>query len=53
MAQGLAKRAIDEGLELSLADGLALERQLFVSIFETSRCRDRRALVPGERPGER
>ena len=35
MAQGLAKRAIDEGLELSLADGLALERQLFVSVFET------------------
>ncbi len=35
VAQGLAKRAIDEGLELSLADGLALERQLFVSVFET------------------
>jgi enoyl-CoA hydratase/carnithine racemase len=35
VAQGLAKRAIDEGLELPLADGLALERQLFVSAFET------------------
>jgi enoyl-CoA hydratase/carnithine racemase len=35
VAQGLAKRAIDEGLELPLADGLALERRLFVSSFET------------------
>jgi enoyl-CoA hydratase/carnithine racemase len=35
VAQALAKRAIDEGLELSLADGLALERRLFVRAFET------------------
>ena len=35
VAQALAKRAIDEGLELPLADGLALERQLFVGAFET------------------
>jgi len=34
-AQGLAKRAIDEGLELSLDAGLALERELFVRVFET------------------
>jgi enoyl-CoA hydratase len=35
VAQGLAKRAIDEGLELSLADGLSLERQLFARSFAT------------------
>ena len=35
VAQGLAKQAIDEGLGLSLADGLALERELFASTFAT------------------
>ena len=35
VAQGLAKRAIDEGLGLSLADGLALERELFARAFAT------------------
>ena len=35
VAQGLAKRAIDEGLELSLADGLSLERELFARTFAT------------------
>ena len=35
VAQGLAKRAIDEGLELSLADGLALEREFFARTFAT------------------
>ncbi len=35
VAQGLAKRAIDEGLGLSLADGLALERELFARTFAT------------------
>jgi enoyl-CoA hydratase/carnithine racemase len=35
VAQGLAKRAIDEGLGLSLADGLALERELFARVFAT------------------
>jgi enoyl-CoA hydratase/carnithine racemase len=35
VAQGLAKRAIDEGLGLSLADGLALERDLFARTFAT------------------
>lgn len=35
VAQGLAKRAIDEGLELPLAGGLALERELFVQAFGT------------------
>jgi enoyl-CoA hydratase/carnithine racemase len=34
-AHGLAKRAIAEGLGRSLADGLALERDLFVEVFGT------------------
>ncbi len=34
-AQGLAKRAIDEGLDGSLEEGLALEQQLFVEVFHT------------------
>jgi enoyl-CoA hydratase len=34
-AQALAKRAIDEGMQRSLADGLALERQLFTDVFHT------------------
>jgi enoyl-CoA hydratase/carnithine racemase len=35
VAQGLAKRAIDDGLGTGLADGLALERQLFAEVFST------------------
>jgi enoyl-CoA hydratase/carnithine racemase len=35
VAQSLAKRAIDEGLELPLAEGLALERELFAKTFAT------------------
>jgi enoyl-CoA hydratase/carnithine racemase len=35
VAQGLAKRAIDEGVELPLAAGLALERELFARSFAT------------------
>jgi len=38
-AQALAKRAIDEGLEGSLADGLALEQQLFAEVFATEDAR--------------
>ncbi|HTN79024.1 MAG TPA: enoyl-CoA hydratase-related protein [Acidimicrobiales bacterium] len=34
-AQGLAKCAIDGGLELSLADGLQLEQESFVEVFRT------------------
>jgi enoyl-CoA hydratase len=34
-AHSLAKRAIDEGLDRSLADGLALEQELFVASFAT------------------
>jgi enoyl-CoA hydratase len=33
--QALAKRAIDEGLEGSLTDGLVLEQELFVASFRT------------------
>ena len=35
VAQGLAKRAINEGLDLSLENGLALERALFARSLET------------------
>ncbi len=35
VAQGLAKRAIDDGLGLPLAEGLALERELFARSFAT------------------
>ncbi len=34
-AQALAKRAIDEGLDLSLEEGLALEQDLFAEVFGT------------------
>jgi enoyl-CoA hydratase/carnithine racemase len=34
-AQALAKRAVDEGLDGSLADGLGLEQDLFVEVFAT------------------
>jgi enoyl-CoA hydratase/carnithine racemase len=35
VAQGLAKRAIDGGLDRSLADGLALEQEVFAEVFTT------------------
>ena len=35
VAHGLAKRAIDEGLAQSLADGLGLEQVLFAEVFST------------------
>ena len=35
VAQGLAKRAIDRGLDRSLAEGLALEQELFAEVFTT------------------
>ena len=34
-AQALAKRAIDGGLDLALADGLQLEQEIFVEVFRT------------------
>ncbi|MHB1988616.1 MAG: enoyl-CoA hydratase/isomerase family protein [Acidimicrobiales bacterium] len=35
VAEGLAKTAIDEGLSVSLRDGLALERKAFAEVFRT------------------
>ena len=35
VVQGLVKQAVDEGLSGSLADGLAVERSLFVASFRT------------------
>jgi enoyl-CoA hydratase/carnithine racemase len=35
VAQGMAKRAIDEGLDGELAEGLALEQELFADVFGT------------------
>jgi enoyl-CoA hydratase len=34
-AQALTKQAVDRGLDLSLEDGLTLERDLFVEVFHT------------------
>ena len=34
-AQALAKRAIDGGLDRSLADGVQLEQESFVEVFRT------------------
>jgi enoyl-CoA hydratase/carnithine racemase len=36
LAQAFAKRAVDGGLSMSLADGLLLERELFVESFRTN-----------------
>lgn len=36
LAQALAKRAIDQGLSSSLADGLLIERQAFIESFRTN-----------------
>ena len=35
LAQGLAKRAIDRGLDITLGGGLDLEQQLFAEVFES------------------
>ena len=39
LAQALALRAIDEGLDRSLAEGLALEKELFTEVFRTEDAR--------------
>jgi enoyl-CoA hydratase len=39
IAQGLAKQAIDQGLDGSVGDGLVLEQQLFVDVFRTDDAR--------------
>jgi enoyl-CoA hydratase/carnithine racemase len=39
VAQGLAKRAIDKGLDVALSAGLDLEQELFVEVFGTEDAR--------------
>ncbi|MDQ1438796.1 MAG: hypothetical protein QOK43_2425 [Acidimicrobiaceae bacterium] len=39
VAQGLAKRAVDEGMSMPLADGLKLEQDLFAQVFDTDDAR--------------
>lgn len=39
VAQGMAKHAIDRGLDITLGGGLDLEQQLFVSVFSTDDAR--------------
>jgi enoyl-CoA hydratase len=39
LAQGMAKRAIDRGLDITLNGGLDLEQQLFVEVFRTDDAR--------------
>jgi enoyl-CoA hydratase len=51
IAQGLAKRAIDSGLDLPLALGLDLERELFVEVFGTEDSRLGVASFLAEGPG--
>ena len=38
-AQALAKKAIDEGIETTLADGLTVERRVFEEVFGTEDAR--------------
>ncbi len=39
VAQGLAKRAVDRGLDVSLGSGLELEQELFTQVFATDDAR--------------
>ena len=39
VAQALAKAAIDDGLQVTLAEGLALEQAAFVEVFRTEDAR--------------
>ena len=39
VAQGLAKRAIDRGLDVGLAAGIDLEQELFAQVFATDDAR--------------
>jgi enoyl-CoA hydratase/carnithine racemase len=50
-ASVLAKRAIDEGMAGSLADGLALERELFATAFTTTDARTGIATFLADGPG--
>ena len=53
VAQGLAKRAIDRGLDITLNGGLDLEQQLFADVFLTEDAAHRRAVVPRARARQR
>jgi enoyl-CoA hydratase/carnithine racemase len=50
-AHGLAKRAVDVGVELSLADGLTLERELFEKVLATTDARVGMASFLRDGPG--
>ena len=52
VAQSLAKRAIDEGLDGSLADGLTVEQDLFVESFGSEDARIGVASFLAEGPGK-
>ncbi|MEY3020745.1 MAG: enoyl-CoA hydratase-isomerase, partial [Actinomycetota bacterium] len=47
----LAKRALDEGIELPLAEALALERELFAAAFATADARTGIASFLADGPG--
>ncbi len=51
-AHELAKRAIDEGLDLALPEGLALERRLFGEVFDTQDSRTGITTFLAEGPGK-
>ena len=52
LAHGLAKGAVDRGLEGTLADGLAIEQEAFTAAASTEDAAAGHPLVPGERPGQ-
>lgn len=52
VAQALAKRAVDEGLDLGLEEGLHLERELFVDVFGTEDAREGIASFLQSGPGK-
>ena len=52
LAHGLAKTAVDGGLETTLAAGLDIERDAFVAVAADRGRRPRHRVVPRERPGQ-
>ena len=52
LAHGLAKSAVDGGLETTLAAGLDIEREAFVTVAGTEDAAPRHRVVPRERPGQ-
>jgi enoyl-CoA hydratase len=52
VAHGLAKRAIDRGMDITLGGGLDLEQQLFVQVFETDDARTGVASFLRDGPGK-